>query len=62
MQELRRRIGKEIRTVAGIRTTVELLKPHTLERSCGKAQRVIDKRNASRVRADAGSTGVQPVS
>jgi phenylacetate-CoA ligase len=61
-QELRRRIGKEIRTVAGIRTTVELLEPHTLERSSGKAQRVIDQRNASRVRADAGRTGVQPVS
>ena len=45
-QELRRRIGKEIQTVAGIRTAVELLEPLTLERSSGKAQRVIDKRKA----------------
>ncbi len=43
-KELRRRIGKEIHTVAGIRAAVELVAPHTLERSSGKAKRVIDQR------------------
>ena len=45
MQHLRDRIGKEILTVAGIRATVELVAPRTLERFTGKAKRVIDKRN-----------------
>jgi len=44
MQRLRDRIGKEILTVAGIRATVELAAPRTLERFTGKAKRVVDKR------------------
>lgn len=44
MQRLRDRIGKEILTVAGIRATVELVAPRTLERFTGKAKRVLDKR------------------
>ncbi len=44
MQHLRDRIGKEILTVAGIRATVELVAPRTLERFTGKAKRVNDKR------------------
>ena len=35
----------EIQTVAGIRATVELVAPGTLERSGGKAQRVVDRRD-----------------
>jgi phenylacetate-CoA ligase len=44
MQRLRDRIGKEILTVAGIRASVELAAPRTLERFVGKARRVVDKR------------------
>ena len=44
MQHLRDRIGKEILTVAGIRASVELAAPRTLERFVGKARRVVDKR------------------
>jgi phenylacetate-CoA ligase len=44
MQHLRERIGKEILTVAGIRATVELVAPRTLERFTGKAKRVNDRR------------------
>ena len=39
-----RTIGKEILTVAGIRASVELAAPRTLERFVGKARRVVDKR------------------
>jgi phenylacetate-CoA ligase len=44
LARLRDRIGKEILTVTGIRATVELAAPHTLERFTGKARRVLDKR------------------
>jgi phenylacetate-CoA ligase len=44
MQRLKDRIGKEILTVAGIRASVELAAPRTLERFTGKAKRVVDKR------------------
>ncbi len=44
MQRLKDRIGKEILTVAGIRASVELATPRTLERFTGKAKRVVDKR------------------
>jgi phenylacetate-CoA ligase len=44
MQRLRDRIGKEILTVAGIRASVELAAPRTLERFVGKARRVVDRR------------------
>ena len=44
MQRLRDRIGEEILTVTGIRATVELLAPRTLERFTGKAKRVLDRR------------------
>ena len=44
MQHLRDRIGKEILTVAGIRATIELVAPRTLERFTGKAKRVNDRR------------------
>ena len=44
MIELRDRIDREIHAVTGIRMTVELVAPNTLERSAGKAKRVLDHR------------------
>jgi len=44
MQLLRDRIGREIHSVAGIRVNVHLVEPQTLDRSVGKAVRVIDHR------------------
>jgi phenylacetate-CoA ligase len=46
MQELRERIDREIHAITGIRVKVELVDPQTLERSMGKAVRVIDHRKA----------------
>jgi phenylacetate-CoA ligase len=47
MVELRDRIDREIHAVTGIRMTVELVAPNTLERSAGKARRVLDRRKAT---------------
>jgi phenylacetate-CoA ligase len=44
MQTLRDRIDREIMSVAGIRAKVELVAPQTIQRSPGKARRVIDNR------------------
>jgi len=44
MVELRDRIDREIQSVTGVRMTVELVAPNTLERSAGKATRVLDHR------------------
>ncbi|NLN93542.1 MAG: phenylacetate--CoA ligase [Candidatus Hydrogenedens sp.] len=44
MQKLREQIGRRIQTVAGVHAKVELLPPQTLERSVGKAVRVVDHR------------------
>ena len=44
MQHLRERIDRQIQAIAGIRVTVELVEPQSLERSAGKARRVIDRR------------------
>jgi phenylacetate-CoA ligase len=44
MVELRDRIDREIQAVTGVRMRVELVAPNTLERSAGKAQRVLDHR------------------
>ncbi|MBN2582214.1 MAG: phenylacetate--CoA ligase [Planctomycetes bacterium] len=44
MQALHDRIVKAIHAVAGIRVSVNLVDPQTLERSAGKARRVIDHR------------------
>ena len=44
MQELRDRIDREIQTITGIRVKVNLVAPQTLERSAGKAKRVVDHR------------------
>ena len=44
LQELQDRIKAEIQTVLGISVKVTLVEPKTIERSMGKAKRVIDKR------------------
>jgi len=44
MQALRDRIDREIQSVTGIRVQVELAAPQSIERSMGKARRVIDHR------------------
>ncbi len=44
MHHLRDRIDREIQSVTGVRVNVELVAPNTLERSIGKAVRVIDHR------------------
>ena len=47
MIALRDRIDHEIHAIAGVRMTVELVAPGTLERSAGKARRVLDHRRAT---------------
>ena len=44
MQDLHNRIDRRIQAVTGIHAQVELVAPQTLERSAGKATRVIDHR------------------
>jgi len=44
MEALRTKIVGEIRSALGIGTHVKLVEPKTIERSMGKAQRVVDKR------------------
>jgi len=44
MEALQREVQGEIETVLGIRTRVRLVEPGTIERSAGKARRVVDKR------------------
>ena len=44
MQHLREQIDREIQSITGIRMKVELVEPQTIERSMGKAKRVIDLR------------------
>ncbi len=47
MIELRDRIDREIYSVTGLRMTVELVAPGSIERSAGKARRVVDHRKAT---------------
>ena len=44
LENLQRRVSNEIESVLGIRARVKLVEPRTIERSAGKARRVIDKR------------------
>lgn len=44
LQELRLKITRNLESVLGISVTVKLVEPRTIERTAGKAQRVIDKR------------------
>lgn len=45
LQELRMKITRQLDSVLGISVNVKLVEPKTIERTAGKAQRVIDKRN-----------------
>lgn len=45
LEELQTRISKAIEHTLGISVGVRLVEPHTIERSMGKAKRLIDKRN-----------------
>lgn len=47
MVELRDRIDREVHAVTGVRMRIELVAPNTLERSAGKARRVLDHRRGS---------------
>ena len=44
LEQVRKKIESEIYTTLGINVKVKLVEPHTIERSKGKAKRVIDKR------------------
>jgi phenylacetate-CoA ligase len=45
LEELHRKLTQAIETVTGIHIHVRLVAPRTLQRSEGKAKRVLDKRN-----------------
>ena len=47
LEALRQKIGYAIHTTTGINAKVSLVEPHTLQRSEGKAKRVLDKRNVA---------------
>jgi len=44
LEQLRARLGHAVETVVGLRAKITLVEPQTLQRSQGKAKRVIDKR------------------
>ncbi|HXK60917.1 MAG TPA: phenylacetate--CoA ligase [Acidobacteriota bacterium] len=46
LEKLQSRIKKSVENILGISVGVRLVAPHTIERSMGKARRVIDHRNA----------------
>jgi phenylacetate-CoA ligase len=45
LQELRLKITRQLESVLGISVNVKLVEPKTIERTPGKSQRVLDKRN-----------------
>jgi phenylacetate-CoA ligase len=47
LEDLQRNIAKEINSTLGLSAKVKLVEPKTIERSMGKAKRVIDKRQQS---------------
>jgi phenylacetate-CoA ligase len=46
LEELRKKVVRQIERRTGIRAAITLSEPHTLKRSEGKAERLIDKRNS----------------
>ncbi len=46
LEALRHKLSHSIENTVGIRAQVRLVEPHTIQRSEGKAKRVIDRRNA----------------
>jgi phenylacetate-CoA ligase len=47
LQALSRRVEKEIKDMLGVTCTAKLVEPKTIQRSEGKAKRVMDNRNLS---------------
>jgi phenylacetate-CoA ligase len=47
LQELRMKITRQLDSMLGISVNVKLVEPKTIERTAGKAQRVVDKRKLS---------------
>ena len=47
MTDLQSLLQKKIHSILGVTVKVKLVEPQTLERSQGKAKRVLDKRNLS---------------
>jgi phenylacetate-CoA ligase len=45
LEELKRRIDEEIRAMLGLNARITLVEPKSIERSMGKAKRVIDARD-----------------
>jgi len=45
LEDLRARIAHEVESVLGVRAVIKLVEPRSIERSIGKAKRVVDKRN-----------------
>jgi phenylacetate-CoA ligase len=46
LEGLQKKLGHTIENTLGLRVAVRLVEPHTIQRSEGKAKRVIDRRNA----------------
>jgi phenylacetate-CoA ligase len=46
MEGLRKQLSHAIESTIGLRAAVRLVAPHSIQRSEGKAKRVVDKRNA----------------
>jgi len=44
MQQVQRELGKSIETLTGLRFKTRLVQPQTIQRSEGKARRVVDRR------------------
>jgi phenylacetate-CoA ligase len=44
LEDMRERIAQAIERILGIRVGLRLVEPHSIERSQGKAKRVIDQR------------------
>ena len=47
VEEIRRRITRELESLLGLSVGVKLVEPKSIERSQGKARRVLDKRTLS---------------
>ena len=45
VESLRQTLSRAIEHTIGLRAAVRLVEPHTIERSMGKAKRVVDQRN-----------------
>ncbi|MEK7754366.1 MAG: phenylacetate--CoA ligase, partial [Acidobacteriota bacterium] len=46
LEQFEARLMDSLERVLGIRVAVRLVEPHSIQRSEGKAKRIIDKRNA----------------